>query len=201
MKSILKSYKDETVIKIDCCVNNCVAFWDADRPELSRYKYAHLMVCPNPLCREPRYIMNNRRRMSRNHFFYFPLAKYFESLFKMTDIVPLISNDLDPSLYAPGHLRRSRGWKQKVTDNPNIACDSRHQSIILSTDGVPYFKNFNLRSGWPVVIRSGGLPDGLWNDMFYAHMVALQPTDYWTMEEGECVRKKRYYIRDPLFKL
>jgi hypothetical protein len=29
-----------------------------------------------------------------------------------------------------GHLRRSQGWKDKVTDNPNINTDFRNQPIV-----------------------------------------------------------------------
>ena len=81
----------------------------------------------------------------------------------------------------------------QVTKNSNISADRRNQGVILSADGVPYFKDMGARSGWPFVIRSANLPDGIATDMYYAHMIALQTTDMLTRdnETGKLKRDKR----------
>ena len=77
-----------------------------------------------------------------------------------------------------GSVRGSNGYYRKVLLNPRMNSDPRHQAVILSTDGMPYFKDIKCRSGWPVLMRSAMLPDGLWNSQAYTHMLAFQASDY-----------------------
>jgi hypothetical protein len=107
----------------------------------------------------------------------------------------MLHNDLDPSGSAPGSLRRSRGYRKKVTDNPRMNKDSRNQPFILSGDGVPYFKKEGLsnRGGWPIVIRSALLPDGLWNNPALTHIALYIANEY--VDGFDSTGKPRLVIR------
>ena len=177
VKDILERHIDKTVLQIDVCINDCVAFYDANCEELAYYKYKDLQSCPK--CGEDRFIYNpSGNKMPKKFFFYFPCRYYFRDLFNMPDLVPFLYNNTAATQFPEGHLQRSRGWKLKVTDNANINQDRRNQTIIASTDGVPFFADKQSLSGWPLLLRSGNLPDGLWGDMLYCHMVGLYTCDY-----------------------
>ena len=107
----------------------------------------------------------------------------------------MLDNDLDPSGSAPGSLRRSRGYRKKVTDNPRMNQDSRNQPFIVSGDGVPYFKKEGLsrRGGWPIVIRSALLPDGLWNNPALTHISLFVANEY--VDGFDVTGKPRLVIR------
>ena len=113
MKKILDSHEQNSVVIIDTCVNDCIAYWNASVPELITYQYADLTDCPK--CKETRYVLNDSGKLvARKVFYYFPLKFYFRSLFKMKELVPLLWNDLDVSNFPSGSIRRSRGWNTKV---------------------------------------------------------------------------------------
>ena len=102
-------------------------------------------------------------------------------LYKRKELVPHMDNDLDASSSTPGSLRRSKGWKLKVTDNPRMNKDCRNQPFVLSTDGIPFFNKDGFNSGrgcWPGVLRAGSLPDGLWNDPTNCHLCLFAANEY-----------------------
>lgn len=58
--------------------------------------------------------------------------------------------------------------------------DHRNQPVILAGDGVPFFKKEgqSRRGGWPLVLRSATLPDGLWNDPCLTHISTFIANEY-----------------------
>jgi hypothetical protein len=176
-KAILTRHMDGTVKIIDVCRSDCVAYWNCTSPEMSHYQYFDAQDCPK--CGLARYVYDLQgNKKASKVMYYFPIAKYVADLYQRTDLIPYLSQSYDTTSLPKGHVRKSNGWKKKVTDNPKMNGDPRNQAFIMSTDGVPYFKDFGCRSGWPVVIRNAGLPDGLWGQMAHVHMVAFQASDY-----------------------
>jgi hypothetical protein len=75
------------------------------------------------------------------------------------------------------NTRRSDGWRRKVTDNPNISADARHQALAAGCDGIPFHKDKNASSGWPFVITAENAPLGAYRKNQHQHMFALAPSD------------------------
>lgn len=186
-KTILKAHRRDTVEKIDCCPNMCVAYFNCSSTELQSrsYQNAHRSFCPK--CGEKRFLPDGKT--PKRYFFYLPFRHWLQDLFMKPDLHPYLSNDTDTSYFPDGDLRRSRGWESKVLKNENINTDRRHQALVASTDGVPYFKDMNSSSGWPMILRSANLPHGLWNDYGFTHLVGLVPSEFL---DDKSERNKRY---------
>ena len=60
---------------------------------------------------------------------------------------------------------------------------------------IPYFgaADKHSRGAWPVVARLASLPDGLWDRFEFAHLYALEATEYWytDVETGKVRRKRK----------
>jgi hypothetical protein len=183
--SLLSSHKATSIIKMDACVCGRVAYYDPVNEELSNYRFADLTECPYEDCldankqRNQRYVVNEYgKSVPRNVFYYFPVAVWLQDLFKRPDLVPYLDNSLPPTEFDDGHIRRSSGFRAKVINNPNINADRRHQAVTGSCDGVPLFKDKNAMSAWPFVLKSALLPEGLANEICFAHMAALVPSTF-----------------------
>ena len=177
---------------VPVCINDCVAFYDFQSPALQSMQNSQLDECPR--CQASRYVVCpiKRTRKDAKVMYYLPSYHYWQYLFGQPEVVMNLFNDRSCVLYPPGSVRSSGGYYRKVTSNPNINSDGRHQAVILSTDGMPYFKDKGCRSGWPVLMRSAMLPDGLWNSNAYTHMIAFQPSEYFVNDEtGSIVRVQR----------
>jgi hypothetical protein len=114
-----------------------------------------------------------------------------DGLYARVDLVPFLRNDLPPESFPPGHMRRSNGWKYKVTENPNINTDGRHLAVTGACDGVPLFKDKNALSGWPFLLRPC-IADGLSTEPAYSHLVAYQTCVYQDEVAGKIVSVSRY---------
>lgn len=101
---------------------------------------------------------------------------------RQPDLVPLLHNDRAPANYTDGGIQRSRAWAEKVTNNPNINSDPRHQAITISADGVPLFKDRNAGSAWPFIARTHTLEDGLSLNLAYTHMFGFEMCDHKTWD-------------------
>ena len=195
IKRMLTKYVDDTIEKIDMCVDGCVAFYDYKHPQLNRpgrmySRLGHRTKCP--VCNEDRYVIVNGKQVPRKIFYYFPSHYFFKDLFKQKDLVQYLyttqsTDELD------SHVRKSNGWKRKVTDNPAMNSDKRNQTLILSTDGVPYFKEKNARSGWPFVLQLGNLPMALRNEIGLSHLIAFAGCEYMSVDKhtNKVVRVKK----------
>jgi hypothetical protein len=107
--------------------------------------------------------------------------------------VPYLQNDRAASNYTDGGIQRSRAWKEKVIDNPNINNDNRNQAITVSADGVPLYKDRNAGSAWPFVARTHTLEDGLSLNLAYTHMFGFEMSEYktWDTHDMEVIRVKQ----------
>ena len=114
--------------------------------------HAHRLKCPK--CGASRYVDDPKDGAKRaaKCFYFFPLAPYVRSLYSRPDLVPhLYADRYDPN-EPEGGVRRSRGWKMKMQDNPQMAQDHRNLGLVGTTDGVPFFRD-QRRGGWPYILR------------------------------------------------
>jgi hypothetical protein len=182
------------------CVNDCCAFYDFKSRKFQSKQYSQLDACPR--CGADRYVSDPKTGLKKNAkvMYYMPSHLYWQYLFSQKETVSYLFNDNSPALDLKGGIRSSGGYYRKVTSNPNINCDSRNQAVVLSTDGMPFFKDMGCRSGWPVLMRSAMLPSSLWNLPAYTHMIAFQASDYLindAEQSGELVRVKRLLMLPP----
>ena len=126
--------------------------------------------------------------------FFFPLAPFIASLFRRADLVPYLLHDSSATVVPAGHLRRSRGFKKKVLDNPQMNQDHRSLGLVSTTDGVPFFDD-QKRGAWPFIIRIGNLPDGLSHHISNCHLHLLQPSEFWELDTDANVLRRR--VRAP----
>ena len=107
--------------------------------------------------------------------YYLPVRYFVSDSFKQTDLVPHLRSDASDA--PPGSIKASRGYAQKMTNNP-VLCGRRDLSFVAQSDGVPYFKDLTLRSGVVASLRHGNLPEAMSKQNRNTHMVALQPSVY-----------------------
>ena len=119
--------------------------------------------------------------------FHFFLDPFLKGLYARPELVPLLHTDTgDPP---EAHLRRSRGWKAKVLENPGMNGDHRNLGILGSTDGVPLFDD-QRRSAWPFVYRVANLPDAEAQDPRNVHLALLAGCEYLEVDEkANCIRR------------
>jgi len=131
--------------------------------------------------------------------YFFPIAQYLRDMHGRCDLQENDYMDNRPNLETPEtSIKLSRAYTRKVLDDPNLHNDHRHQGILLSTDGVPYFSasDKHSRGAWPILARLASLPDGLWNRFELAHLYGLEPSEHWEtdVETGRVHRKRRLHI-------
>jgi hypothetical protein len=105
LEKVLKKHRAETVIRVDCCRNMCVAFWDPTHPLLRKdlsLLNAHRTSCPK--CNQARYVYGTKTPV--RVFWYLPIKFWLQDLFSKGDLVPHLFNDKDPSKFPDGHVRR-----------------------------------------------------------------------------------------------
>jgi hypothetical protein len=198
IEALVKKHREETTMKIDCCVDMCVAFWNPAHPKLQHpeFQNADKQACPR--CKEPRFIEDPKtgKKVARRSFTYLPFKFWQQDLYAKSDLMQDAANDRCPSTYPDGHIRRSDGYRHKVLDNPNISADRRKRGLIMSSDGVPYFDENGSVGGWPVILMDAALPNGEGLTTAHSHMVALVPSTYKSHDDAEnptrIVTRKRY---------
>ena len=193
-KAVLLKHYDAYVLRVDICVNDCVAFYDVRNlpGKMRKYKHAHRSKCP--VCSAPRWIKDTRlaARQPRKCVYYFSIARFLSNLFNQPELIPFLYwNACD---VPDSHVVNSRRFKVKVMDNEVMKLDPRNIPLIANTDGVPFFKD-QLRGGWPVVLKVATLPDALGQNMRFCHIAGLQANEYldWS-EDGRRVVK---HVRQP----
>jgi hypothetical protein len=105
--------------------------------------------------------------------YYLPVRHFVQDCFKQADLVPHLRNDAVGA--EPGSLKASRGWAEKMTNNP-VMHGRRDLAFVAQSDGVPYFKDKSLRSGTVASLRIANLPEAMSLQNRNTHMVALQPS-------------------------
>ena len=78
---------------------------------------------------------------------------------------------------APGSIKASRGYAQKVTDNPVLA-GRRDIAFLAQSDDVPYLKDKTARSRTICTLRVTNLPESVSLQNRNTHLVAVQPSVY-----------------------
>lgn len=193
LRKILKYHRMETMEKVHVCVNMCVAFTNPKSQELSGPEFQNADADNCPVCDQARYLADGEtpRRVVYNH----PIKFWLQDLFNRADIVPYLLNNLPAKSFPSGHVRRSDGYRQKVTDNPNMAADARNQALSLSADGLPYFKDQNSAGGWAVSIINENLAEGnMGHTSAFIHLACLAPSEYTSQARAGApiVKTKRY---------
>jgi hypothetical protein len=119
-------------------------------PAAYAHKNAHRTKCPK--CNTPRCVFDpaSQKMIPAKVIYHFPLKHFIRGLFRRVDLVPHLWWDSgDPQ---EGSVLRSRGFKQKVIDNPAMNADHRSIALIGTTDGVTFFDD-QRRGGWPFFFR------------------------------------------------
>ena len=174
VKKVLEKHQLETMQVIDVCRNMCVAFYDPVSEELEEHRHFDRVTCPR--CNANRYLDDGTTPC--RVIYHFPYKFWLQDLLSKTDLTALSGNDHDPTEYPSGHIRRSDGYRIKVTDNPNMSADSRNVALSGSCDGVPFFKDRNAMSGWPYVLVNENCPPGISHTTSHAHLVMLVSCSY-----------------------
>ena len=113
VKTILRNYEAKSVVRISLCPNDCIAYWDSTHLPI-RYRHSHRTRCP--VCGTPRDVIDpaDGKKKPAKVMFFFPLAPYVRSLYARPHLVPYLRQDCADPPPPEGHIRRSRGWKEKV---------------------------------------------------------------------------------------
>lgn len=189
---ILRAHLIDAVVVIPVCRHDCIAFYNFKSETLKHLQYADLDRCPE--CKELRHVTDRKGKTKESKVMYwFPSQLYWDYMFSQPNLIQHLYNDLSCSVSSVGAIRSSDGYWAKVLQNPNMNRDPRNQAVILSMDGMPLFKDQSCRSGWPIVMKSAMLPDGLCNAQANTHMIAYQASDYLEVDpvSGKFVRVKR----------
>jgi hypothetical protein len=191
VKNILCRAETRYVKRYDLCPEDCIVYYDSTllSPPV---KHAHRTLCP--VCGTPRYVRDpqNGQMRAAKQFFFFPVAPYIRSLFARPELVPYLLCDAEQA--QEGHVRRSRGFKLKVTDNPYMNADHRNIGLIGTTDGVPLFDD-QRRTAWPFVFRCANLPDSLSTHMSNCHLSLVSASEFWEVDESAGILRRR--VRGP----
>jgi hypothetical protein len=172
-----------------CPCGECIYhdFQDPDLRILFRYSGSGRQECAH--CGETRYVPGTTT--ARKVLYYISPEIWMRDLYQRRDIAAALYNDRDPSTTPVGSIHRSQGYYDKVTNNPDMNCDSRHAAVIGMADGAPFFKDRNAGSGWFFMLRHTGLPAALQLDPTLAHMTIFISNYHLEEEEGVTKRMKR----------
>jgi hypothetical protein len=92
-------------------------------------------------------------------------------------------------------VRLSRGYKEKVLENPIMNRDKRNVALIGTSDGVPLFRKENSkRMAVPFVLRVAG-DEPFASQLENLHLTALQSGEFWYVYTAY-IRNITGYIRD-----
>jgi hypothetical protein len=92
-----------------------------------------------------------RSRLCVQVMYYLPVRHFVQDLFKQADLVPHLGNN---SVGAdPGSVKASRGWKDKMSDNP-VMHGRRDLAFVAQSDGVPCGVARSRPSGSPTSLRA-----------------------------------------------
>jgi len=135
-KKLLDNVYKNNVRIIDLCPNDCIAYVDCKHPTMSHYQHSHRTFCPDHNCGLDRFMTIKGKKVACKVGYYFPLDGFLPSIFNSEELKEFVDNDMGE--FPPGHHRHSRGWHEKVTNNPHINCESRNQTLIGMADGTQH---------------------------------------------------------------
>jgi hypothetical protein len=197
----VSNHKLETVEIIPVCPCGDVIYYDFADADLKKiYRYCSASDRDHcALCDLSKFVPNTT--VPRKVVYYISPEIWMRDLYQRKDIAERLQNNTDPATFATGSLRRSQAYKDKVTDNPKMNCDSRHAPIVGHADGGPYFKDQNGGGAWFFILRHACLPEPILLDQGLAHMPLIIPAEHWedtvidkkTGERDGIFRRKRGY--------
>jgi hypothetical protein len=172
-------HKLETVEKIPVCPCGKVIYHDFTDPKLQEI-YPHSAASTREgcaICGLSKFVPGTM--VPRKVVYYISPETWLRDLYQRADLAPLLRNDVDPATFSEGSLRRSEGYRQKVTDNPHMSSDPRHAPLVGHADGGPYFKDLKAGGAWFFILRHACLPDAILLDQSLAHMPLIIPSTHW----------------------
>jgi hypothetical protein len=210
VKRKLEEYMDGRMEIIPICVNNCMAFYNCKSSGFSgrEWQTADDNFCRH--CGEDRWLRESihaptgtNRKVPLPHLvsasefsfrihimmrvqvmYYLPVRHFVRDTWKVKDLADHLRNDTVGA--EPGSLKNSRGWAEKMTNNP-LMYGRRDLALVGMSDGVPYFKDKTKRSGTAAFLRHGNLPEGMALQNRNCHMAVLQPSVFLSW----CPKKKK----------
>jgi hypothetical protein len=115
---MLQAIYDQSVVAIDICPNDCIAYYDCKHPKMKKHRHAHRDWCPK--CGSDRKVTHNDGTVrSAKQGYYLPCGMWFRDLFKIDGLGPELSQHAARGR-PPGHVSKSRGWHKKVQDTKYI---------------------------------------------------------------------------------
>jgi hypothetical protein len=189
LKRMLEAVYHSNVKSVDLCPNNHIAFVDCSHPKLAHYQHSDRQFCPHPGCGAARYVTNRKgKRVAAKVGYYFPLDPFLQDIFKDPDLLEHMHHNTGQ--FPPGHTRHSKGWYDKITNNPHMNKETRNQALIGMADGMPLFRGKNSRSCVPVAVRLAGQPDSVSKRFNNIHLTALYPCDFWVTDKDTGLLKR-----------
>ena len=185
---LLKIVYENVAVEVDLCPNDHIAFVDATHPKLlaAGYKHAHRQFCPHPGCGAARYIIVDGVKRAVKRGYYYPLDSYMTNLFRDTDTETYRdhSREAGEHIFPPGHVRHSKGFYEKVKNNPHLRGETRNQGLIAMADGIPLFRSIRTSKGVNVgAIRQANQPDYISKMFGKIHLSFLYPGEFWVFDE------------------
>jgi len=174
LKRALEQVTTDSVVEIDVCPNDCIAYINCTHPKLAHYKHAHRTWCPQ--CGTDRFLIVDRVQRPAKRAFYFPLRNYLQGLFGSDELAEYLP--FDEGERPSGHVKNSWGWHHKVIQNPFMNAEKRNQTLVGMSDGIPMFRSKSSRGVVTVALRNANLPDELSHKFRHIHLAGLYPCRY-----------------------
>lgn len=187
LKGMLDYVYTNTVRAVELCPNDHIAFIDCVHPKLGWYQHSHRTRCPK--CGAARTLEDEfGRRVPAKVGYYFSLDPFLLNIFKERDLYDYM--DQSTGEFPPGHTRHSKGWHDKMRNNPHMNGEPRNQGLIAMADGIPLFRDKNSRSVIPIAVRLGNQPDTISKKFNHIHLSALYPCDFWVVDKDTGLLKR-----------
>jgi hypothetical protein len=187
---MLDTVYKHVVVEVDLCPNDCIAFVNAQHPVLveAGFMHGHRTACPK--CGAARYKrkLEGGKQVAVKRGYYFPVDQFVSSIFRDTQTE--CHRQHNTGTFPPGHVRRSKGFYEKVTANPHMNKESRNQAFIGMADGIPLFRSLKTSLGVVVgALRQANQPDYISKLFNKIHLSFLYPGEYWAED-----KKKQPYL-------
>ena len=194
LRNVLDRHRLEVCQVYDACPKGCIVYHNFTGI-LKSHQYGELDECPS--CASPRFVGMGGQRRAAHTVYFFPIARYLKDMFARSDLCPYLDNRPSGTSSTPEtSIKLSRGYRDKILNDPSLRGDHRHQGLVMSSDGIPYFgaSGKHSRGAWPLLVRLASLPDGLWDRFELAHLYGLEAQEHWftDVETGAVHRKRRY---------
>lgn len=160
--SMLDVVYKHVVVEVDLCPNDCIAFVDATHPVLVEAGYMHSHRTSCHMCGAARYKREledgDEKKVPVKRGYYFPIDQYVANIFRDSQSVQ--HRHHNTGTFPPGHVRRSKGFYEKVTANDHMNKEPRNQTFIGMADGIPLFRSIKTSLGVVVgALRQANQPD------------------------------------------